>query len=54
MTLVTGKIGRMSATDIHEERLETLMKQAVTGSAPAALTAVHTGFISYPPQLPIL
>ena len=29
MTLVTGKMGRMSVPDIHEERLKTLRKQAV-------------------------
>ena len=29
MASVTGKMGRMSALDIHEERLETLRKQAV-------------------------
>ena len=29
MTPVTGKIGRMNAPDIHEQRLETLRKQAV-------------------------
>ncbi len=29
MTPVTSKMGRMSAPDIHEERLETLRKQAV-------------------------
>ena len=29
MTPVTGKMGRMSVPDIHEERLDTLRKQAV-------------------------
>ena len=29
MTPVTGKMGRMNSPDIHEERLETLRKQAV-------------------------
>ncbi len=29
MTPVTGKMGRMNAPDIHEQRLETLRKQAV-------------------------
>ena len=29
MKPVTGKMGRMSVPDIHEERLETLRKQAV-------------------------
>ena len=29
MTPVTGMMGRMSAPDIHEQRLETLRKQAL-------------------------
>ena len=29
MTPVTGKMGHMSATDIHEQRLEALRKQPV-------------------------
>ena len=29
LTRVTGKIGRMNIPDIHEERLDTLRKQAV-------------------------
>ena len=53
MTPVTGKIGRVSAPDIHEERLETLRKQAVERlRTRRAYRCPHCGYRSFQRDCP--
>ena len=53
MTPLTGKMGRMSVPDIHEERLETLRKQAVERlRARRAYRCPHCGYRSFQMDCP--
>ena len=53
MTPLTGMMGRMSVPDIHEERQETLRKQAVERlRARRAYRCPHCGYRSFQMDCP--